>query len=1009
LRLQAGVDPANAIQNFDPSDSVDLIGVAPGRAAPTYTGGVLSYGGVSLTLATPTSGVGFGASSDKAGGTLLYINKMTVSTEAELNAAIRAADLNSALTTGAQFEIDIAAGATITLTHALTAINIAAGDTLTINGQGATIDGQHAHEGLFVYAGTVSVSDLTILNAAAIGGKGGDGVLGGGGGAGLGGGLFIGADVAGDPGKVSLYGVSFIGNSATGGAGGASGGVGFGGGGGLNGGDGGNGGTAGATVGGGGGGPGANGGTSGIVPGAAGGGVGWNLLAGQATAGGASGGGGGSGLLASGGGGGVGGGAAAGGGIGAGGDGGFGGGGGGGFVGSIQRGGAGGFGGGGGAGTFTGGDGGLFGGAGQGGAANGVVSPILGGFGGFGGGGDIFVMLGASLNIGGSVTSGSSVGPATVKGGGGGAKSQGAGILLDNIVGLDAGNFLHYAPATLTLGTGQTIGQTTTISSEIYSFVNNKYWGTSAFFPPNAGSLIIEGDGTVLLAPQPHITEAGIDAYYDPIAGQYVPKPNDYIGPRLVLGNEFAGGVTVKSGTLALGDGAAAGSGVITMHAGSALSLAFNDTAIGKTYSYDPGAYYTGQDIINAVALNGAVAIDVAGGLTGALAGWIYDGAGGAPGILDKTGGGKLVLAARSYRFPDGSAANTYTGGTVIDAGTLELDSADAAGTGPIAIRGGTTLSALFSGPIANAFTLSGDATFLLGAGSIDELSGIITDAPGGPAGLLDIAGGGTVRLDNAANSFTGGVTVQAGGLMLGAAQAAGTGGVGLAGGTALGFSVSGLTIANKVTLSGTTTVNVGTGKTDTLSGRIADAGVGLSGVLAKTGAGTLVLTNAANAFSGGILLQAGTLELGSETAAGTGPITFSSGATLRLDQAVSGAAQFSPVLAGFTGADHLDLRGLAFANGATAVVQGTTLTVTAGGASEQFTLSGPAPGALVAVSDGNGGTMVQAPVTPQLDFLGLATASDLDAAIRTIDAESQAGTGGLQFTISLSPGATLT
>ncbi|MBS0641961.1 MAG: hypothetical protein JSS43_19015, partial [Proteobacteria bacterium] len=70
LRLEAGVDPANAIQNFDQSDSIDLIDVAPGQAAPTYTGGVLSYGGVSLTLATPTSGVGFGASSDKAGGTL---------------------------------------------------------------------------------------------------------------------------------------------------------------------------------------------------------------------------------------------------------------------------------------------------------------------------------------------------------------------------------------------------------------------------------------------------------------------------------------------------------------------------------------------------------------------------------------------------------------------------------------------------------------------------------------------------------------------------------------------------------------------------------------------------------------------------------------------------------------------------------------------------------------------------------------------------------------------------
>ncbi len=51
------------------------------------------------------------------------------------------------------------------------------------------INGQNLHRGLFVQAGTVTLDDLIIENATAVGGNG---VSGGGGGAGLGGGLFVG-------------------------------------------------------------------------------------------------------------------------------------------------------------------------------------------------------------------------------------------------------------------------------------------------------------------------------------------------------------------------------------------------------------------------------------------------------------------------------------------------------------------------------------------------------------------------------------------------------------------------------------------------------------------------------------------------------------------------------------------------------------------------------------------------------------------------------------------------
>ena len=144
------------------------------------------------------------------------------------------------------------------------AINLESGSSLTIAGttgfggvEVQTLDGGHSQRGLFVYAGNVTVENLTIQNMSAVGGAGGGGDtgsgLGGGGGAGLGGGLFVTGSSDGVGGaNVTLDNVSFINDAATGGAGGGGGAerVGGGGGGGL----GGAGGIGSSTGGGGGGG-----------------------------------------------------------------------------------------------------------------------------------------------------------------------------------------------------------------------------------------------------------------------------------------------------------------------------------------------------------------------------------------------------------------------------------------------------------------------------------------------------------------------------------------------------------------------------------------------------------------------------------------------------------------------------------------------------------------------------------------------------------------------------------
>ena len=121
-----------------------------------------------------------------------------VSDLAGLNAALRSMAGGSG---GYTIALAVPDG-TLRLDEALLAVNLAAGARLTIEGNGATIDGLGAQRGLMVLGGTVEVRNLAIANALARGGDGGSGFYGGGGGAGLGGGLFVGA-----AGVVTLRGV----------------------------------------------------------------------------------------------------------------------------------------------------------------------------------------------------------------------------------------------------------------------------------------------------------------------------------------------------------------------------------------------------------------------------------------------------------------------------------------------------------------------------------------------------------------------------------------------------------------------------------------------------------------------------------------------------------------------------------------------------------------------------------------------------------------------------------
>jgi len=190
-----------------------------------------------------------------------------------------------------------------------------------------------------------------------------------------------------------------------------------------------------------------------------------------------------------------------------------------------------------------------------------------------------------------------------------------------------------------------------------------------------------------------------------------------------------------------------------------------------------------------------------------------------------------------------------------------------------------------------------------------------------------------------------------------------------LAAGTVSGGSGgnSGQGLGSAIFIQGTNSLTLApsAGGTETVAGVIADqAGTGGVATLVVNGAGTLKLT-AANTYTGGTTLQAGTLEIASGAVAGTGTISFTAtaAAALRLDATLTGTSNsFAAKVVNFGDVDTIDLRGLSFATGATAVLSsGTLLTVTSGSNSEKITLATPGNTFFKVSNDGAGGSQITA------------------------------------------------
>ncbi|GBL24407.1 outer membrane protein IcsA autotransporter [Opitutia bacterium] len=313
----------------------------------------------------------------------------------------------------------------------------------------------------------------------------------------------------------------------------------------------------------------------------------------------------------------------------------------------------------------------------------------------------------------------------------------------------------------------------------------------------------------------------------------------------------------------------------------SAQNAIYNAASLGaganSTYRLGGGA---GILWLNTPVLTGANAVQF-----GAISNVVQ-----AQSISPALGGGTIFL----------NTANDYSGGTTFNVGqNIEIGNAGALGSGTLIFNGGALnpngnigLNRL-SRPltVTNALRFLGDATinangadFILsgnvaltsdaygtGQGAARTitaasttaravLSGVISDSGGGTAsfGHLIKAGAGVLEL-RGANTYTGFTQVNAGTLVVGAADALPSASHVMLNGGTLAFWDSNYTFGSDLTSLAASNFAVGAGLTVTQSGASNMAGVSLT----KTGEGALVL--AGNNSFGGLNVASGRVEVSAD------------------------------------------------------------------------------------------------------------------------------------------------
>ncbi|MDX3900374.1 MAG: autotransporter-associated beta strand repeat-containing protein [Sphingobium sp.] len=464
-----------------------------------------------------------------------------------------------------------------------------------------------------------------------------------------------------------------------------------------------------------------------------------------------------------------------------------------------------------------------------------------------------------------SYTGGTIISAGTLQIGDGGTTGHVVGDILNNSRLVINRSDTKLTPAIIS-GTGQLIQAGTGVT---VLQADNSYTGGTTI---NAGTLQIGDGGTVgsivgdvtnnsILAfnRADEVTFAG--AISGPGSVQHLGS-----GKTILTGaNVYTGGTTVAAGTLQVGNGGTTGqifgdilnNGTVILDRADDILYGGAISGTGSTVKNGAGALfvtgtgtYTGGTVIN----QGTLQLGI-GGTSGSIIGDIVDNAALVVNRSDSllfngviSGTGRFEQAGTGTTVFE--ADNSYTGGTLISAGTLQVG------------NGGTT--GLVPGDVVN------NGRLVINRSNTKVLEGIVSGT-----GEVVQAGLGTLIINNA-NSYSGGTAVEAGILQISsdANLGAAVGGLRLSNGT--------LRTTADMTTARETVIAQGGGTIETLDGTTLthDGLLDGAGALTKSGGGTLLLSGA-NSYAGPTLVSAGTLRVNGDQSAATGLTTVASGATL--------------------------------------------------------------------------------------------------------------------------------